>query len=79
MYADLGWFLNSCEVKLRMPKYVRPNRPTERAAVNAVTDFFERNRCIMQPVSGENDIGKDAYVDLTEGVRVTGGHDCSSD
>ena len=55
-----------------MPKYVRPNRPTERAAVNAVTDFFERNHCIVQPVSGENDIGKDAYVDLTEGVRVTG-------
>jgi hypothetical protein len=55
-----------------MPKYVRPNRPVERAAVNATTDFFERNHCIVQPVTGENDIGKDAYVDLTEGVRVTG-------
>lgn len=55
-----------------MSKYVRQNWPTERAAVNAVTDFFERNHCIVQAVSGENDIGKDAYVDLTEGLRVTG-------
>jgi hypothetical protein len=72
VYANLGWIPNSSWTEPRMPKYVRSNRPAERAAVNAVTDFFERNYCIVQSISGENDIGKDAYVDLTEGVRVTG-------
>ncbi len=37
-----------------------------------MTDFFERYHCIVQPVFGDNDIGKDAYVDLTDERRVTG-------
>lgn len=54
-----------------MPK-LRANRITERAAVNAARTFFETNGCIFQEVSGDNDYGKDAYVDLTFGGRVTG-------
>jgi hypothetical protein len=51
---------------------LRANRITERAAVNAARVFFEDNGCIFQEVSGDNDYGKDAYVDLTLGNRVTG-------
>ncbi len=54
-----------------MPK-LRANRVRERAAVNAARTFFEANRCIFQEVSGDNDYGKDAYVDLTFGDHVTG-------
>ena len=51
---------------------IRPNRPIERAAVNAVQAFFESCNCIFQPVAGENDFGKDAYVDIGKANQVTG-------
>lgn len=51
---------------------LRANRIPERAAVNAARTFFEGKGCIFQEVSGDNDYGKDAYVDLTFGGRVTG-------
>jgi len=56
----------------RYGKRVRPNRPTERAAVRAVTGLFEDANMLVQPVDVANDIGKDLYVDLTEGNRATG-------
>lgn len=37
-----------------------------------MTGFFEDHACVVQPVSGENDFGKDLYVDLTRGSVVTG-------
>lgn len=51
---------------------LRKNRRTERAAVNAARTFFESCNCVFQEVELGNDYGKDAYVDLTEGDRVTG-------
>jgi len=54
-----------------MPR-LRANRVPERAAVNVARTFFEANGCIFQEVSGDNDYGKDAYVDLTFGGQVTG-------
>jgi hypothetical protein len=54
-----------------MPR-LRANRIPERAAVNAARTFFEANGCVFQEVSGDNDYGKDAYVDLTFGGQVTG-------
>lgn len=51
---------------------IRPNRTTERAAVNAVQAFFESCNCIFQPVALENDFGKDAYVDMSKDNQVTG-------
>lgn len=54
-----------------MPR-LRANRIPERAAVNATRTFFEANGCVFQEVSGDNDYGKDAYVDLTFGRQVTG-------
>jgi hypothetical protein len=51
---------------------LRPTRSTERAGVREVTDFFEANNCGVQPVNGENDFGKDLYVDLTRDVDPVG-------
>ncbi|MGH3008511.1 MAG: DUF4365 domain-containing protein [Gaiellaceae bacterium] len=57
----------------RIPgKRVRQNRPTERAAVRAVTAVFEDANMLVQPVDGSIDIGKDLYVDVTEESRATG-------
>lgn len=53
-------------------KRVRQNRPTERAAVRAVTAVFEDANMLVQPVDGAIDIGKDLYVDVTEESRATG-------
>ncbi|MEV4117492.1 DUF4365 domain-containing protein [Micromonospora sp. NPDC049645] len=53
-------------------KFLRENRPIERAAVNAVTAFFEEMNCVVQSVDLVNDIGKDLYVDLVEDRRATG-------
>ena len=51
---------------------LRRNRVTEREGVNAVQAFFERCRCVFQPVDNSNDYGKDAYVDLADEGHVTG-------
>jgi hypothetical protein len=51
---------------------LRGNRKTERAAVNATRTFFEANNVVFQEIDADNDYGKDAYVDLTEGTLVTG-------
>jgi hypothetical protein len=55
-----------------VPKKLRKNRPTERAAVNSVQTFFELHNHLFQPVNLENDIGKDAYIDLSEGNDPSG-------
>lgn len=47
-------------------------RATERAGVRAVTEFFETNDCVIQPINSENDFGKDLYVDLTRAAEITG-------
>ncbi len=57
---------------LRPGKRVRPSRPVEKAALRAVTAIFEDANMIVQSIDGANDIGKDLYVDLTDGRRVTG-------
>jgi hypothetical protein len=49
-----------------------PTRSSERAGIRAVTEFFEKNDCVVQPVNGENDFGKDLYVDLTRDTEITG-------
>ena len=51
---------------------LRPNRPIERAGVNAAQALFESQNWVFQPVNLENDYGKDAYVDVPNGVEVTG-------
>src|SRR5919199_6810704 len=61
---------NSKRVRSQMKR--RRNRVTERKAVNVVRDFFESNGCVFQEVATDNDYGKDAYVDLAEGDRITG-------
>jgi hypothetical protein len=50
----------------------RRNRIVEARAVRKVQGFFEDNGCVFQEVSTVNDYGKDAYVDLAEGERITG-------
>jgi len=50
----------------------RGNRITETSAVSAVRDFFESNGCVYQSVDTANDYGKDAYIDLAKGERITG-------
>ena len=47
-------------------KQGRANRVTEKAGVRAVQAIFEDGGCLFQPVDLAEDIGKDAYVDLTE-------------
>lgn len=49
-----------------------PTRRTERKGVREVAGFFEDHGCVVQPVAGENDFGKDIYVDLTRDARLTG-------
>ena len=51
---------------------LRKNRAKERAAVNAARSFFEANGCVFQEVDQGNDYGKDAYVDLVDGDKVSG-------
>jgi len=51
---------------------LRSTRATERAGVREVTDFFETHNFVVQPVHGENDFGKDLYVDLTRDVDAAG-------
>src|SRR5690349_7082359 len=59
-----------------MPRVEGPkvpaSRTTEREGIRAVTEFFETNGCIVQPVNLENDFGKDLYVDLTKDSTVLG-------
>lgn len=47
------------------------NRKTTREGVNAAQTLFEASGCIFQPVSQENDFGKDAYVDLVNDRAVS--------
>ena len=49
-----------------------PNHPIERAGVNAARALFEAAGFIFQEVPKDNDIGKDAYVDLSVGGVFTG-------
>jgi Domain of unknown function (DUF4365) len=53
-------------------KKLLPNRRTTAAAMNAVQTFFEDAGYIFQRVAQENDIGKDAYVDLSHKNYATG-------
>ncbi len=54
-------------------KQGRANRVTEKVGVRAVQGIFEDGGCLFQPVDLAEDIGKDAYVDLTEdGKHFTG-------
>lgn len=43
----------------------------ERAGVNAARTFFEENGCTFVEVDLASDYGKDAYVDLGDGVKVS--------
>lgn len=51
---------------------VSQNRIKERSGVNALTTLLERSGLIVQEVSGGNDYGKDAYVDLSKDGEITG-------
>ena len=52
----------------RLPR----NRAMERAGVRAVTEFFDLHGGVIQPVDGQNDFGKDLYLDLTLDSEITG-------
>lgn len=54
-----------------MPPKIGLNRNIERQGVNAVQEFFERNNSIFQEIAQQNDYGKDAYIDLTQGDYVS--------
>ncbi len=51
----------------------RPNtsRITSRDGVNAARSFFEHHGCRFQEIEQQQDIGKDAYVDLADKTGVT--------
>ncbi len=51
---------------------LRKNRVVERVAVNAARTLFEANGCVFQEVDQGNDYGKDAYVDLVDGEKISG-------
>ena len=51
---------------------LRKNRHTECAGLNRAKTLFEQCNCVFQEVALQNDYGKDAYVDLVDGTRVTG-------
>jgi hypothetical protein len=51
---------------------LRKNRKLERTAVNAARALFEASGCVFQEVDQANDYGKDAYVDLGDGEKVSG-------
>ena len=53
-------------------KTVSTQKITERIAVNAVRDFFERHSQVYLEVDQSRDYGKDAYVDLVEKGELTG-------
>ncbi len=53
-------------------KTVATQKITERIAVNAVRDFFERHSQVYLEVDQSRDYGKDAYVDLVENGELTG-------
>jgi len=46
-------------------------RQTAQEGVDAVRNFFHRNNCVFQEIAQQNDFGKDGYVDVGEGGRVT--------
>ncbi len=47
------------------------SRITSRDGVNATRSFFERHDCRFQEIDQQQDIGKDAYVDLADDVGIT--------
>ena len=51
---------------------IRGNRIIEREAVNSARSFFEACGCVFQEIDTSNDYGKDAYLDLTENMNITG-------
>lgn len=53
-------------------KRVGKSRPAEKAAVRAVQALLEDANHIYLPILGSDDVGKDAYVDITEDGEVTG-------
>ena len=54
-------------------KQSRPSRARGRAGQRAVEAVLEAANLIVQRVETENDIGRDAFVELVEGGDVTGG------
>jgi hypothetical protein len=51
---------------------IRPNRKTERLAINASRTLFEEHNHVFQEIDLGNDFGKDVYVDIAQGQNVTG-------
>jgi hypothetical protein len=47
------------------------SRITSRDGVNAARSFFEHHGCRFQEIDQQQDIGKDAYVDLADNARIT--------
>ena len=47
------------------------NRVTGRDGVNTARLFFEHHECRFLEVDQQQDIGKDAYVDLVDGERIS--------
>jgi hypothetical protein len=53
-------------------KRVGSGRPAEKAALRAVEALFDDANHIYQPITGSNDIGKDAVVDIVIDGETTG-------
>ena len=47
------------------------SRTTSRDGVNAARSFFEHHSCRFQEIDQQQDIGKDAYVDLADRAGIT--------
>lgn len=54
-------------------KQARPSRAAGKAGQRAVEATLEEAGLVVQPVHQENDIGRDAFVDIVEDGNVTGG------
>lgn len=54
-------------------KQSRPTRARGRAGQRAVEAVLEAANLVVQRVEGDNDVGRDAFVDVVEGTDVTGG------
>lgn len=61
------------EVTVPRRKQSRPSRAVGKAGLRAVESVLEAAGLVVQRVEQDNDIGRDAFVDVVEGGEVTGG------
>ena len=57
-------------------KQARPTRARGKAGYRRLEAVLESANIVVQRVETENDIGRDAFVDIVDGTEVTGGVIC---